>query len=121
MSQKVTNLAAKLSLVNEHWVPKIVGELNGQHVKIAKLKGDFVMHRHDDEDELFYVIEGQLFIELEDETLTLNAGEFVVIPRGVEHRPYAPEEVSVLLFEPASTLNTGNHQNERTISDPERI
>ena len=121
MTQAIVNLASKLALVKEHWVPKIVGELNGQHVKIAKLKGDFVMHRHDDEDELFYVIEGQLFIELEAETLTLNPGEFVVIPRGVEHRPFAPEEVSVMLFEPVTTLNTGNVESDLTVSYPEEI
>ncbi len=98
-----------------------MGELNNQFVKLAKLKGEFVMHKHDHEDELFYVIEGKLFIELLDKTLELNAGEFVIIPKGVEHKPYAPEEVSVMLFEPASTLNTGNTQNEFTLPDLDRI
>ena len=118
---EVVNLASKLSSIVEHWSPKIAGELNQQQVKLAKLKGEFVMHKHDDEDELFLVIAGKLFIELSDQTLELNAGEFVIIPRGVEHKPYAPEEVSVLLFEPASTLNTGNVRNDLTRSELDRI
>ncbi len=121
MTTKVINLASKLASIDAYWTPKIVGELNQQHVKIAKLKGDFVAHKHDDEDELFYVIEGQLHIELEAETLTVNAGEFVIIPRGVTHRPFAPEEVSILLFEPATTLNTGDVRNELTVENPDRI
>jgi mannose-6-phosphate isomerase-like protein (cupin superfamily) len=115
------NLNSKLETFTEHWTPKIVGELNNQLVKIAKFKGDFVMHKHEQEDELFYVITGQLFIELVDKTLELNAGEFVIIPRGVEHKPYAPEEVSVMLFEPSTTLNTGNTENELTVSDLDKI
>lgn len=115
------NLQSKLNTFNEYWTPKIVGELNNQFVKIAKFKGDFVMHKHEQEDELFYVIAGKLFIELTDKTLELDSGEFVVIPRGVEHKPYAPEEVSVMLFEPASTLNTGNTKNELTVSDLDKI
>lgn len=115
------NLKSKLDTFNEYWTPKIVGELNNQLVKIAKFKGDFVMHHHEDEDELFYVIDGQLFIELKDKTLKLNAGEFVVIPKGVEHKPYAPEEVSVMLFEPASTLNTGNAESDLTVADLDKI
>ncbi|MBN2615714.1 MAG: cupin domain-containing protein [Bacteroidales bacterium] len=118
--QKV-NLQSKLQLFDAYWTPKIVGELNNQFVKLAKLKGEFVMHQHEQEDELFYVIEGKLFIELKDETLELNPGEFVIIPKGVEHKPYAPEEVSVLLFEPVTTLNTGNTNNELTVPDPEQI
>lgn len=108
------NLKAKLASFNEHWSPKIVGELNNQLVKIAKLKGEFVMHKHEQEDELFYVIDGKLFIELDDKTLALNSGEFVIIPKGVNHKPYAPEEVSIMLFEPATTLNTGNTNNTLT-------
>jgi len=115
------NLNEKLKTFDEHWSPKIVGELNKQHVKIAKLKGDFVMHQHAQEDELFYVIDGTLFIELADKTLELNAGEFVVIPKGVEHKPYAPNEVSVMLFEPVTTINTGNIKNELTVSDLDKI
>jgi len=121
MDVKKVNLQSKLNMFQEHWSPKIVGALNNQLVKIAKLKGEFVMHHHEAEDELFYVIEGKLFIELEDKTLELNAGEFVIIPKGVAHKPYAPEEVSILLFEPATTLNTGNEQNELTVSNLETI
>ena len=115
------NLQEKLKTFNEYWTPKIVGELNGQLVKIAKIKGEFVMHKHELEDELFYVIDGKLFIELKDKTLELDAGEFVIIPKGVEHKPYAPEEVNVMLFEPTSTLNTGNVKSELTVSDLESI
>lgn len=121
MDIKKVNLKTKLNTFQEHWSPKIVGALNNQLVKIAKLKGEFVMHHHEEEDELFYVIEGKLFIELEDKTLELNQGEFVIIPKGVAHKPYAPEEVSILLFEPATTLNTGNQQNDLTVSDLETI
>ncbi|WP_271766012.1 cupin domain-containing protein [Aquimarina algiphila] len=115
------NVQSKLNTFNEYWTPKIVGELNNQFVKIAKFKGEFVLHKHEQEDELFYVINGKLFIELADKTLELNTGEFVIIPKGVEHKPYAPEEVSVMLFEPASTLNTGNTKNELTVSDLDKI
>ncbi len=115
------NVQSKLDSFEEHWTPKIVGELNAQQVKLAKLKGEFVMHKHENEDELFFVVAGQLFIELEDQTLELNPGEFVIIPRGVAHKPYAPEEASVMLFEPASTLNTGNIKNERSVSNLEKI
>lgn len=121
MDIKKVNLQSKLDTFQELWSPKIVGALNNQLVKIAKLQGEFVMHHHEEEDELFYVIDGTLFIELEDQTLELNQGEFVIIPKGVPHKPYAPEEVSILLFEPATTLNTGNQQNERTVSDLEEI
>ncbi len=118
--QKV-NVASKFSTFSDYWSPKVVGALNNQLVKIAKFKGEFVMHHHDHEDELFYVIEGKLFIELKDKTLELEPGEFVVIPRGVEHKPYAPEEVHVMLFEPATTLNTGNVTNDLTVSDLDKI
>jgi mannose-6-phosphate isomerase-like protein (cupin superfamily) len=115
------NVQSKLNTFKEYWTPKIVGELNNQFVKIAKFKGEFVMHKHEQEDELFYVINGKLFIELADKTLELNTGEFVIIPKGVEHKPYAPEEVSVMLFEPASTLNTGNTKNDLTVSNLDKI
>lgn len=115
------NIEDKLSSFTEHWTPKIVNELNGQFVKLAKVKGDFVWHKHDDEDELFFVISGTLFIELEDDTLELNAGELVVIPRGVDHRPYAPEEAHIMLFEPATTLNTGDTEGDLTVRDLEKI
>lgn len=121
MSIKKVNLAEKFNCFSEHWSPKIVGELNKQQVKIAKLKGDFIKHHHEHEDELFLVIRGVLKIELEDQTLVLNPGEFVVIPRGVPHKPYAEEEVEVLLFEPATTLNTGNQKNDRTVEGLQRL
>ena len=115
------NLESKFDLINKFWTPKIVGELNGQHVKIAKFKGEFVMHNHKDEDELFFVINGTLYIELKNKVIELKSGEFVVIPKGVEHKPYSKDEVSVLLFEPKSTLNTGNIHNKFTISNIEMI
>lgn len=115
------NLHSKLETFNEYWTPKIVGELNNQFVKIAKFKGDFVMHKHEQEDELFYVIEGTLFIELMEKTLELTSGEFVIIPKGVEHKPYAIEEVSVMLFEPSTTLNTGSIKSELTLSNLDKI
>lgn len=121
MEIKKVNISEKLQTFNEYWTPKIVGELNNQFVKLAKFKGEFVRHSHEQEDELFYVIEGTLFIELSDETLEIGPGEFVIIPRGVFHKPYAPEEVSVMLFEPATTLNTGNTNNEMTVSNLDRI
>jgi len=121
MTISKVNLQQKLNTFNEQWSPKIVGELNGQQVKIAKLKGEFVMHHHEKEDELFYVISGKLFIDLNDKTLVLEAGEFVIIPKGVEHKPYAPEEVCVMLFEPASTLNTGNAKSDLTVKDLDTI
>ena len=115
------NLAEKLGLIREHWTPKVVAELNGQEVKLVKLQGEFVWHHHEREDELFLVLKGRLRMELRDGTLVLGPGEMVVVPRGVEHRPCADEEVELLLFEPASTLNTGNVVDERTVFDPERI
>lgn len=111
--QKV-NLAEALASFSEHWQPRIVGELNGQHVKVVRLLGEFVWHHHENEDEMFLVLEGTLHLEFRDRTVELQKGEFCIVPRGVEHRPVANEEVKVLLFEPASTLNTGNVQNERT-------
>jgi len=115
------NLAEKLGLFDEYWSPKIVGELNGQHVKLAKLKGEFVWHHHEAEDELFLVVKGQLVIKLKEKDVVLEEGEFFIVPRGVEHKPVAEEEVHVLLFEPMSTLNTGNVRNERTVENLNRI
>ena len=114
MSFEKINIAQKLTLFTDHWSPKIVGELNGQHVKRAKLKGEFVWHKHDVEDEMFFVIKGTLKMEYRDRTIVLNENEFLIVPRGVEHRPVADEEVEVMLFEPASTLNTGDTENEMT-------
>jgi mannose-6-phosphate isomerase-like protein (cupin superfamily) len=109
------NLAKKLSLFSEQWSPKIVGELNGQMVKLVKFKGPFVWHHHDNEDELFYVVKGSFDMEFQDQTVTINEGEFIIVPRGIEHRPNAREECEVMLFEPGTTLNTGNVENEKTL------
>lgn len=114
------NIEEKLALFDKPWHPKIVGELNGQHVKLVKLLGEFVWH-HDDEDELFMVIEGRFRIEFRERSIWVEEGEFIVVPRGVEHRPVAEEEASVLLFEPAGTLNTGNVKDELTKAELERI
>lgn len=118
--QKV-NLTEKFSLFTDFYNPKIVGELNNQHVKLAKLKGEFIWHKHDMEDELFLVIKGKLKMELRDKTIEIDEGEFIIVPHGVEHRPVADEEVHILLFEPASTLNTGNVQHEMTRTDLEKL
>ena len=111
--QKV-NLNEKFGLIQDFWDPAIVGKLNGQLVKIARIEGDFVWHKHDDEDELFFVIEGELEIALKDDVLLIKEGEFVIIPRCVLHKPMAKREVKILLFEPESTINTGNIKNEFT-------
>ncbi|MEO6254054.1 MAG: cupin domain-containing protein [Ferruginibacter sp.] len=118
--QKV-NLAEKLSLFNDHYNPRIVGELNGQQVKLVKLKGEFIWHSHEHEDELFLVIKGKLKMEYRDRTVEINEGEFIIVPHGVEHKPAADEEVHILLFEPASTLNTGDVQNEMTRATLDKI
>jgi mannose-6-phosphate isomerase-like protein (cupin superfamily) len=110
----VINIAERLASFDERWQPRIIAELNGQHVKVVKLEGSFVWHHHEDEDELFLVVKGELTIEFRDRNVVLREGELCVVPRGVEHRPVASGEVHVLLFEPASTLNTGNVENERT-------
>ncbi len=115
------NLEEKLAQFNEHWSPKIVGELNGQHVKLAKVLGEFVWHHHEHEDEMFYVVKGELTLKFRDRDVVLKAGEFCVVPRGVEHKPVAEEEVHLMLFEPASTLNTGNVTSDLTKEDLERI
>ncbi len=108
------NIADKLSMFSDHWNPRVIGELNGQQVKLAKLKGEFVWHKHDNEDELFYVLKGKLTMEFRDRTVEVKENEFIIVPRGVEHKPIADEEVSLMLFEPAGTLNTGNVRNEMT-------
>ena len=118
---KKVNLAEKFSQFDTYWDPKIVGELNGQHVKLVKLLGEFLWHHHDDEDEMFLVVKGELLIKFRDKDMLLNEGEFVVIPRGVEHMPVAQAEVHVLLFEPAGTLNTGNQHSEKTVSELETL
>ena len=108
------NLTQKLSLFSEHWTPKIIGALNGQQVKLVKLKGEFVWHQHELEDELFMVLKGSFKMEFRDKTIELHENEIIIVPRGVEHRPVADEEVSILLFEPAGTLNTGDTESELT-------
>lgn len=108
------NVEEKLALFQDHWNPRIVGELNGQQVKLAKFKGEFVWHKHDHEDELFYVLKGQFKMEFRDKTIEVLENEFLIVPKGVEHRPVAEAEVSVMLFEPGTTLNTGNVTNNLT-------
>ena len=115
------NLAQKLSLVKDYFSPKIVGELNGQQVKLVKFQGPFVWHHHDHEDELFLVLAGGFRMEFRDRAVWVGEGEFLIVPRGVEHRPVADEEVEVMLFEPSTTLNTGNVRNERTRQRLDRL
>ncbi len=115
------NIREKLALFHDHWSPKVVGELNGQHVKLVKFLGEFVWHKHDHEDELFLVVKGRFRMEYRDRHVWLEEGEFLIVPRGVEHRPVAEEEVHVLQFEPAGTMNTGTAVNDRTVVAPERI
>jgi len=115
------NLARKFDLIREYWSPKIAGQLNGQYVKLAKFKGEFVWHQHAQEDELFLVTRGNLTIQLRDGDVTIGEGEFYIVPAGVEHRPVASEEVHALMLEPISTLNTGNVTNERTLQELEWI
>lgn len=118
---RAVNLKEKFAAIREHWSPRIVGELNGQHVKLAKLKGEFVWHHHDHEDELFLVTKGTLRMRMRDKEVQINEGEFFIVPRGVEHQPVADDEVEVILFEPAGTLNTGNVRNERTVDNLEHL
>jgi mannose-6-phosphate isomerase-like protein (cupin superfamily) len=115
------NLAEKFAHINEYWSPKIAGELNGQQLRLVKFKGEFIWHHHDKEDELFLVTRGTLLIQFRDREVTLDEGEFIIIPAGVDHRPVAKEEVHVVLLEPTSTLNTGNVTDERTIRNLDRI
>jgi mannose-6-phosphate isomerase-like protein (cupin superfamily) len=128
----VVDLGDKLAAFSDHWSPKVVGELNGQHVKLAKLLGEFDWHHHEEEDELFLVLRGELVLRIRDAAadggagdevreVRLQEGQFFIMPRGVEHQPVAREECSVLLFEPASTLNTGNVVSERTVAELERL
>ena len=115
------NLAHKFSLFEDHWSPKIAGEINDSYLKLVRFKGEFVWHRHEAEDELFLVVKGRFLVKLRDRDIWLEEGEFVIVPRGVEHKPIAEEEALVLLLEPKSTLNTGNVRDEKTIADLERI
>jgi mannose-6-phosphate isomerase-like protein (cupin superfamily) len=115
------NLAEKLGLFSEQWKPKIIAELNGQHVKLVKFLGPFVWHHHELEDELFFVVRGKFRMEFRDRTVEIGEGDMIVVPRGVEHRPVADEEVWVMLFEPATTVNTGSAGGERTVPKPDWI
>jgi len=118
---ELVNINEKLSRFSDHWSPKIVGELNDSYVKVVKLKGEFIWHHHDNEDELFLVIKGQLLMRLRDREVRINPGEFLIVPRGVEHMPVAEEEVHLVLLEPKTTLNTGNVRNERTVEELAKI
>ena len=121
MSIQKVNINDKLSQFTTHWSPKVVGELNGQHVKLVKFVGEFVWHKHDEEDEMFMVLKGAFDMHLRDKVVPLQQGDFIIIPRGVEHMPVAEEEVHVMLFEPANTLNTGNQLNELTVENLEYL
>nr|MBC7613130.1 cupin domain-containing protein [Pseudopedobacter sp.] len=115
------NISQKLELFSDYWNPRIVGELNGQEVKLVKFKGEFVWHHHENEDEMFLVIDGEFKMEFRDKVVPLKAGEFIIVPKGVEHKPVAENEVSVMLFEPASTLNTGNTKGALTQENLKKI
>jgi mannose-6-phosphate isomerase-like protein (cupin superfamily) len=116
------NLAEKFSRFTEHWSPKIVGEVQGMHVKLAKLKGEFVWHHHENEDEMFFVFKGRLLLKFRDRDVWIEPGEFLIVPRGLEHCPVAEEEVHLMMIEPAGTLNTGNiTDSDRTVAEPDRI
>ena len=115
------NLAQKLSTFSDYFNPRIAGELNGQQVKLVKFKGEFVWHHHEHEDELFYVVKGSFDMHFSDKIVTINEGEFIIVPRGTEHKPVAEQEVEIMLFEPVATLNTGNVINEKTKKELKRI
>jgi mannose-6-phosphate isomerase-like protein (cupin superfamily) len=115
------NISQKLNLFNEYWSPKILGEVNESYVKVAKLKGEFLWHTHENEEEMFFVIRGELIVKFRDKDVTLNDGEFLIIPRGIEHMPVAQNEVHVMLIEPKTTLNTGDIKNDRTVEKLEFI
>ena len=113
---EAVNLAQKLTLFQEYWSPKVVGELNDNYLKVVKVKGEFVWHKHDEDDELFLVLKGRLVIQLRDQDITLNEGDFLVVPKGVEHRPVAEDEAHILLIEPKTVVNTGNATDARKIA-----
>jgi mannose-6-phosphate isomerase-like protein (cupin superfamily) len=121
IEMKKISLTTKLDAIADYWDPKIVAELNGQHVKLAKIKGEFIWHHHEHEDELFLMLDGRMTMHLRDGAVELEKGDCLVVPRGVEHKPEASQEAHILMFEPAGTLNTGNLENELTKSDPEHI
>jgi mannose-6-phosphate isomerase-like protein (cupin superfamily) len=113
---EAVNLAQKLAIFQEYWSPKVVGELNDNYLKVVKVKGEFVWHKHDEDDEMFLVLKGHLVIKLRNQDITLNEGDFVVVPKGVEHKPVAEDEAHVLLIEPKTVVNTGDVSDERTIA-----
>lgn len=115
------NLSDKFAQINQHWQPHIAGDLNGQLIKLVKFQGEFLWHHHDNEDEMFFVVKGQFRMEFQHKSVAIGEGEFIVVPRGVEHKPVADQECWVMLFEPASTLNTGNVRNERTMHELKRV
>jgi len=115
------NLREKLALFSDHWNPRIVGELNGQHVKLVKFQGEFVWHSHAEEDEFFLVLRGSFRMDFREKSVTLSEGDFIIVPRGIEHRPFAEQEVEVMLFEPAQTKNTGNVESDLTVHECERL
>jgi mannose-6-phosphate isomerase-like protein (cupin superfamily) len=121
MDPKKVNLKEKFAAFSDHWKPKIAGELNDSYVKLVKFQGEFVWHLHENEDELFLVVKGRMLMRFREHEVWVGEGEFIIVPRGVEHMPVAAEEVHVILLEPKSTLNTGNVQNERTVAELERI
>jgi mannose-6-phosphate isomerase-like protein (cupin superfamily) len=118
---KKVNIKDKLSMFSDHWNPRIVGELNGQHVKLVKFQGEFVWHKHDNEDEMFFVVKGDFHMEFRDKTVELSENEFLIVPKGIEHRPVAKNEVEVMLFEPVATVNTGNTTGELTRDKLDRV
>lgn len=121
INMEKVSIKQKLSLFTDYWNPRIVGELNGQHIKLVKFQGEFVWHKHDNEDEMFFVISGRFKMEFRDRTVILNENDFLIVPRGIEHRPVAEQQVSVMLFEPVTTLNTGDTENELTKRNLEKI
>jgi mannose-6-phosphate isomerase-like protein (cupin superfamily) len=121
MDMEKINLAHKLGKIKEHWNPKVIGEVNDVHIKLVKFKGDFIWHHHEEEDEFFYVLKGKMTMKLRRGDIDVEEGECIIIPRKLEHMPMADEEVSLMLIEPKSTLNTGNIQSERTVPDPEHL
>ncbi|MBN3584519.1 cupin domain-containing protein [Algoriphagus aestuarii] len=121
MPPQKTSISEKLNRFSDHWNPRIVGELNNQHVKLVKFQGEFVWHKHELEDEMFLVIEGEFDMHFRDKVVSLTKNEFIIVPKGIEHKPVAKEEVSVMLFEPNTTLNTGNTVGNFTKSDLEKI
>lgn len=118
---KSINVNSKLELINDLWKPRVIAELNGQQVKISKVKGEFVWHDHKDEDELFYILKGKMIMEFRDKKVEVNEGEIIVVPKGVEHRPIAKEEVWMMLFEPLNIKHTGDVKSDLTINNYENI